>query len=159
MELAAPLLAAIKTSLQMLLEQPGHFFPDAFGYIRVPSALHLSDPFGTIYAFSTFCKQVLTDIWRSAPVTVGGRGNRFAKGGGRLHSGHSGMEITGGRALWTTETQRTVISRAINPSPHLSVDPREWQEDCEGKSWWNETGSGLGEQVCIYFRRLLELIR
>lgn len=72
MELAAPLLAAIKTSLQMSLVQPGQFFPDAFGYIRVPPALHLSNPFGMIYAFSTFCKQVLTDIWRSAPVTVGG---------------------------------------------------------------------------------------
>lgn len=68
------------------------------------------------------------------PSQWGGRGNRFAKGGGRLHSAHSGMEITGGRALWTTETQRTVISRTTNPSPHLSVDPREWQEDCDGKS-------------------------
>lgn len=48
------------------------FFQMHLCYIRVPSALHPSNPCGMIYAFSTFCKQVLTDIWRSAPVTVGG---------------------------------------------------------------------------------------
>lgn len=66
-KLAAALLAAIKTSLQMLLVQPRQFFPDAFGCITVPSALHLSDPFSVIYDFAIFRNQVLTNIWHSAP--------------------------------------------------------------------------------------------
>lgn len=117
----------MKTSLQMLLVQARQFFPDAFGYISVPSALHLSDPFSMIYDLAIFHNQVLTNIWHSAPHHSGRPRKLFCVR--RKQASWCSERLENDRGQSPTETQRTVISSAINPLPHLSVDPRAKEED------------------------------